>query len=358
MILVFPVGWKILAASFIVGVTLGVFLLIHVHLSLVLSAGGYRRISLIIIVMFFVQTLLDQCIDPAVALGRKVGSCRGIRYFYVSWLSYCFLVTATYRSNLINTFSQPPHTTHIQTFEDLALDNKTIAGIGRRSRPGQNSDVRAVLTAEAAFSTSYRKQETVRQLGEKYKKEDIDPVAIDILQGRYNYLDDAQLVEAVFGIMDKRFGVTNYATGDETLTVEEFWSVSYHAPRFYDIVKILSYLGESGILDHYRNEQEIVVGQILQNHLQIIFAKVFMQDEEDDLEDETPDDRAAWYERTKAKLAYFGLRNIAKFPKQLKTHNFVGLWLLLVSGLMMGGLIIIFEALQARRNGVVDATIK
>ncbi|OXA42288.1 hypothetical protein Fcan01_22777 [Folsomia candida] len=224
MTLISPVGWKLLVASVLVGVTLGTLLQIHISLSSKLrTAGGQKNhpISPILIVMFFVQTFLDQCNDPAVTLGRGNGLHRGIRYLYLSWLLYCFIVTATYRSNLINMFSQPGHTTHIK---GLAIENENIAGMGTSSRPGQRSDVKTILDTEAATSCS--KRETFQDLGKKYNQKHIQPAAIDILQGRYNYLDDSLLAEAAFEIMDKRFGVNKYAVGEETLVVEEFWANS------------------------------------------------------------------------------------------------------------------------------------
>lgn len=215
--LIDPIGWMILVASLILGVTLGILLLIQIHVSYIFRSKNRSHMSPIAltgITIFFVRTLIDQPLDPVAALGSRV---RGIRYLYIAWLSYCFLVNAIYRSNLINTFTQPGHTVHIQTFKDLALDNKTIAGIGKKGRPGQSSNVREVLNAEA--SASHQRWGTFHQIGKKYDKEHIEPAVIDILQGRYNYLDDAIMVETAFDIMEKRYGINHYGIGRETIVV-------------------------------------------------------------------------------------------------------------------------------------------
>lgn len=197
--LVSPVGWSILVASVLLGCIIGTCIILQYRLSSKIYNGRHQSQSTPVLSIFvlMVRPFLEQSAEPR----------RQIRFIYAIWLLYCLVVSAIYRSNLTNTLSSPGLTQSIQTLRDLAADNKTIAGIGRKGRHGQSSDVRAIIAAELeSTSISLEDRETFEILGKKFQKEKIEPIALDILQGRYNYLDDAALIEPAFGIMEKRYG--------------------------------------------------------------------------------------------------------------------------------------------------------
>lgn len=337
--LVSPVGWSVLVASLLLGCVIGTLILLHdqVESKICQNRRKIQSQSVFDMLIFLLRAFLEQAGEPR----------REIRHIYAIWLSYCLLITATYRSNLTNSLSKPGSVQNIENFQDLVACNKTIAGVGRSGRPGQSSNVRAILAAD--HSISFEERETFKKLEKKYRKEKIEPAALDILIGKYNYLDDAALIEPAFGIMEKRYGINIFAVGRVSRVVEEFWAVGYHAPKFREILKTLRDLGQTGIFDHFKKQQELIERVLLQHSLQVILAKVFVKEELDQDEEDSFEDMAEKYERLRLRLAFFGSRDVAKAPRKLSLKNFVGILSLLGCGLTIAGGVYVSE-IRFRRD--------
>lgn len=341
--LVKPIGTQVLVFSLVLIVLLTTFLWLYVKF---LVKVGQKRAALsetkvVDVILYLFRGHVDQCVDTGnVFRGHHRND---LKVLHAAWLCYTLLVLAAYRSNLIDTLMQPGSYERHETFEQLANDERTIVGIGLEGRPGQSSNIRTIMAGEVAKSKS-DSTHTFERIGAKFNKSYV-PNALEILEGRFNFMDDEIMVEKTFLVLEKRYGVHHYEIGRESLKNEEFWSVSHSAPKARQILRVIRHLAECGALDNFRREQESVGETILEKYLQILFAPIFAEDKVDDEGEDydTLEDLAEWYERLRLKLALFGLRDLEQMPKRLKIKNFFATGILLGGGVLLGFFIFLGE---------------
>ncbi|OXA45092.1 hypothetical protein Fcan01_20365 [Folsomia candida] len=279
------------------------------------------------VAMLLIRSQMEQCVDPKSILRRR----SDLSTMYCGSLLFNLIVLSTYRGNLIPTLMAPTDTTHLTTWKELSLDPKPVVAISTKGRLGQNLNVRKLLE-DKLFTENEKTREIFKSLGTKYNTSFI-PKLVDILEGRYNILEDGAVLLTALEIMEDRYGWTKYGVGRETITNPEFWAVGYNAPKFGQILALISNLAQTGITDHFSKEQSIVEHIIVHRLLEMLLARVLKSGEDDeeksgDDEEEDEEDVAMRVEKRRLQSAWKSMIDANIIPKKLRIANFFGILIL------------------------------
>lgn len=243
--LIDPLGWNIFIATLLLTAAVTVSLFASVKLG-----KTSNQIKLYLIAETVLRPLLDQCDEDKVT-GKNVK----LRIIFLSWLFYCLIITATYRSELISHLMKPPVGQWLETFQDLAGDKERyISQLG--SRAGQSVQLYQVLATEFDKGVTTKKSEMFRMLYKRlYRSE--GSIFPNMSQGTVNILSDSFILSRFCDEFEQKYGIRYYDLSQESLLSYVFWSVK-NGPFQKEILEIFKWLRDSGILNLYNEQQDYI----------------------------------------------------------------------------------------------------
>jgi hypothetical protein len=206
---------------------------------------------------FLLRAHIDQCVDTE-HVNKMLGKNKmrlDIRALYIFWLFYCLLLTATFKSNLIQELMKPGATLSPETWEELIAERKQrpIVGIDL-GRGGQSFDTMSILEAEEEkyhFNKKPSKQNVFQILLSQYVKRGVKNIE-DILVGRLNLCDDGLILRVMFDVLREKYGIFHYKIGRESIRNDIFWGIRHDGEASRKIGTDIKWLADTGIMDHFR----------------------------------------------------------------------------------------------------------
>jgi hypothetical protein len=273
--LIGPLGWKVLIATFLTGVSIICILRV---LSNVLES---LRIEPIISTV--VRPLLDQCEE------RKLPSEKiYFRLILLTWLFYCLIVTETYRSELISHMMKRHEKFWMEKFQEIAEDPTQIV-VNLGTRPG-HIVLNKLLYSEFENSKKGERrnhfQTILRKLNESVSfLSTLNRTFPDkeFRDGTVIAMGDRFIVESFSDTLEKIVGSRYYELSMERIISKVYWSVKY-GPRQGLIISLLQWLRDCGFLAHFRDQQDTVDRAVINHQTMDLFKNAgFHLDVESDV---------------------------------------------------------------------------
>lgn len=236
--LIRPIGWSVFLSS------IGLLLVLSLFISVYYKLRGSKIITQFLTVTYFLlRAHIDQCANRR-RTTTLLNHHFDLKLIYGTYLFYCILIIATYKSNLVQELMQPSATISANTFEELVLDNKPLISLGF-DRGGQATDLKEFMTMEATRNPVFVKLVKKRTRGAEH----LDPVFI--IKGKVNIIDDGTVLTALITMLERKFQITHFRMGKSVVVNPEFWGIK--RSRHEDgVVKTLRQLASSGVLDHFK----------------------------------------------------------------------------------------------------------
>lgn len=218
---------------------------------------GYRKISGIIsdnpcsatlrVSEFLIRAQIDQCLGykhAALILKTNIN----LRFIYATYLFYCLLISATFKSNLIQELMKPTETLSPETFHELLADKRPIHALETR-KGGQPMHVNVALESE--LGRGKRSDNTIfENLSNKYILKAVKDVN-ELLQCKVSIMDEGSYHKIMFEILEKKYRLRGYKIAEDSIANDIFWAVK-HSAGSTGLVETLNAMASAGIIDYFR----------------------------------------------------------------------------------------------------------